>query len=98
VSGEEEAVEGFAAAIREQFGRIDIWVNCATTMAYVASPISRSASPLADEEEIHVMTIVPGSVDTPIFVTAANYTGHRVRPIPPILSPEEVAGRDRRLC
>jgi hypothetical protein len=37
------------------------------------------------------VTIVPESVDTPIFTHAANYTGHRTRPIPPVLSAEEVA-------
>jgi short-subunit dehydrogenase len=154
--GEEAAVERFAAAVDERFGRIDVWVNCAATMAYgafadipseifrsvietnlmgqvhgsraalgrfhgqgagvlvnVSSVWGRVSSPLvspyvvsknavralsecldaelASEPGIHVVTIVPQSVDTPIFTQAANYTGHRVRPIPPILSPEEVA-------
>ena len=31
---EEEAVEAFAAATEERFGRIDVWVNGAATMAY----------------------------------------------------------------
>ncbi|WP_040704192.1 SDR family oxidoreductase [Nocardiopsis salina] len=39
---------------------------------------------------IDVCTVLPGSVDTPIFRHAANYTGHRVRPVPPISSPERV--------
>jgi short-subunit dehydrogenase len=154
--GEEKAVEDFAAAVRERFGRIDVWVNCAATMAYgaftdIPSEIFRSvidtnlmgqvhgsraaltcfrdqgtgilvnvssvwgrvssplvspyvvsknavralseciAAELASEQDIHVVTIVPESVDTPIFTHAANYTGHRIRPIPPVLSPEEVA-------
>ncbi len=46
---------------------------------------------LAGEEGIHVATMVPQAVDTPIFAHAANYSGHRVRPIPPILDVEEVA-------
>ena len=36
-------------------------------------------------------TIVPQAVDTPIFGHAGNYTGHRVRPIPPVVSPDYVA-------
>jgi NAD(P)-dependent dehydrogenase (short-subunit alcohol dehydrogenase family) len=154
--GEEDAVERFAAAVVARFGRIDVWVNCAATMAYgrfsdIPSEIFRSvvetnlmgqvhgsraalrrfrdqgsgvlvnvssvwgrvsspevspyvvsknavralseciAAELAAEKEIHVVTIVPESVDTPIFVNAANYTGRRIRPIPPVLSPEVVA-------
>jgi short-subunit dehydrogenase len=46
---------------------------------------------LAGEEDIHVTTMAPQAVDTPIFDHAANYSGHRIRPVPPILSVEEVA-------
>jgi NAD(P)-dependent dehydrogenase (short-subunit alcohol dehydrogenase family) len=46
---------------------------------------------LGAEPEIHVATVVPEAVDTPIFQHAGNYTGRQVRPIPPMLDPEEVA-------
>jgi short-subunit dehydrogenase len=46
---------------------------------------------LAAEEDIHVATMVPQAVDTPIFAHAGNYSGHRVRPIPPVLDVDEVA-------
>lgn len=49
------------------------------------------AGELVDEEEIHVATMVPQAVDTPIFEHAGNYTGRQVRPIPPVLDPGEVA-------
>jgi NAD(P)-dependent dehydrogenase (short-subunit alcohol dehydrogenase family) len=153
---EEEAVEAFAAAVEQRFGRIDVWVNSAVTMAYgtfddipsdvfsgvvetnlmgqvhgaraalrrfrrqgagvlinmssvwgqVPSPlvspyvISKHAirafseclqGELASEPEIHVAVVVPEAVDTPIFEHAANYSGRQVRPIPPVLDPEEVA-------
>ena len=42
-------------------------------------------------EEINVVTLVPQAVDTPIFEHAANYTGHEIRPIPPLNDPEDVA-------
>jgi short-subunit dehydrogenase len=153
---DEGAVEAFAAATTERFGRLDVWVNNAATMAYgsfddipsevfrgvvetnlmgqvhgaraalrrfrsqgdgvlinmssvwgqVPSPqvtpyvVSKHAvrafseclqGELAEEPAIHVATIVPEAVDTPIFEHAANYTGRQVRPIPPVLDPEEVA-------
>jgi short-subunit dehydrogenase len=51
----------------------------------------RLSGELAGEEDIHVATMVPQAVDTPIFEHAGNYTGRQVRPIPPILDVEEVA-------
>jgi NAD(P)-dependent dehydrogenase (short-subunit alcohol dehydrogenase family) len=154
--GDEEAVEAFAAAVEDRFGRLDVWVNNAATMAYgsfdeipsevfrgvvetnlmgqvhgaraalrrfrrqgsgvlinmssvwgrVPSPqvapyvISKHAvrafseclqGEVAGEPDIHVAAVVPEAVDTPIFEHAGNYTGRQVRPIPPVLDPDEVA-------
>jgi short-subunit dehydrogenase len=159
---EEEAVEAFAASVEADFGRIDVWVNNAGTIAYgpfeqipsdvfrqvvetnlmgqvhgaraalsrfraqgsgvlinmssvwgrVSTPqvtpyiVSKNAvralseclaGELVDEEEIHVATMVPQAVDTPIFEHAGNYTGRQVRPIPPVLDVEAVA-RGIELC
>jgi NAD(P)-dependent dehydrogenase (short-subunit alcohol dehydrogenase family) len=55
------------------------------------------AGELVDEEDIHVATISPQAVDTPIFEHGGNYTGRQVRPIPPVLDGEEVA-RGIELC
>jgi short-subunit dehydrogenase len=41
--------------------------------------------------DVHVTTVAPQAVDTPIFDNAADYSGQRVRAIPPVLSPEQVA-------
>jgi short-subunit dehydrogenase len=46
---------------------------------------------LVGEGEIHVTTMAPQAVDTPIFDHAGNYSGHRIRPVPPMLSVEEIA-------
>jgi NAD(P)-dependent dehydrogenase (short-subunit alcohol dehydrogenase family) len=46
---------------------------------------------LDDQPEIRVATMLPQAVDTPIFEHAANYSGNRIRPIPPILDPDEIA-------
>jgi NAD(P)-dependent dehydrogenase (short-subunit alcohol dehydrogenase family) len=46
---------------------------------------------LKSDRHLHVCTIMPGSIDTPIFRHAANYTGRAIRPVPPVASPERVA-------
>jgi len=46
---------------------------------------------LRDVPDVHVCTVAPGSVDTPIFRQAANYAGHVGRPPPPVASAEQVA-------
>jgi short-subunit dehydrogenase len=46
---------------------------------------------LKADRHIHVCTIMPGSIDTPIFRHAANYTGRNIRPVPPVASPDRVA-------
>lgn len=39
---------------------------------------------------IRVCSILPQSVDTPIFRHAANYTGRQVKPVPPVVDPQRV--------
>lgn len=41
--------------------------------------------------DIHVCTVLPPSIDTPIFQRGANYTGRTARPIPPVHEPKDVA-------
>jgi short-subunit dehydrogenase len=49
---------------------------------------------LADEPDIHVCDVYPAFVDTPgVTQHGANYTGHRLKPIRPLLSPKTVAKR-----
>lgn len=45
---------------------------------------------LHDQPRISVCTVLPYSVDTPIFTHTANYTGRESRPIPPVVAPERV--------
>jgi short-subunit dehydrogenase len=42
------------------------------------------------EHNIHVCTVSPTSMDTPFFEHAANHTGKRVKPIPPVYDPHLV--------
>ncbi|WP_026929757.1 SDR family oxidoreductase [Glycomyces tenuis] len=46
---------------------------------------------LEGEPGVHVCTVLPATVDTPIFDHAANRTGRAVRPMPPVSSPQRVA-------
>jgi short-subunit dehydrogenase len=46
---------------------------------------------LADARDIHVCTVMPASIDTPIFQHAANYMGRAIKPISPVYSAESVA-------
>jgi len=40
---------------------------------------------------VHVVTIYPQGVDTPLFQHGANFTGRAMRAMPPLISPERVA-------
>jgi NAD(P)-dependent dehydrogenase (short-subunit alcohol dehydrogenase family) len=46
---------------------------------------------LRDAPNIHICTVLPGAIDTPLFQQGANFTGRAVKPIPPIYPAEEVA-------
>src|SRR5918994_1602113 len=46
---------------------------------------------LRDAPNIHVCTVLPAAIDTPLFQQGANFTGRAVKPIPPVYSAEEVA-------
>lgn len=47
---------------------------------------------------IHVCTVMPTSIDTPVYRHTANYTGREVRPLGRVLPPEEVARTIVRLA
>lgn len=69
------------------------------TSAYVTSKsgIRGLATSLRQElavngaDEIHVSTILPASIDTPLYQHAANHTGRAVKVLPPVYSAERVA-------
>jgi NAD(P)-dependent dehydrogenase (short-subunit alcohol dehydrogenase family) len=46
---------------------------------------------LADLPDVHVCTVAPSPIDTPIFASTANYSGRAVKAPPPTYPPEQVA-------
>jgi short-subunit dehydrogenase len=76
------------------------WLSTPYAAAYTASKFALRGlgqslrAELADEPDIHVCDIYPAFVDTPgVTRHGANYTAHRLRPLPPLLAPETVAER-----
>ncbi|MCU1437258.1 MAG: hypothetical protein JWP66_345 [Naasia sp.] len=46
---------------------------------------------------IEVGSVLPATIDTPIYQHAANYSGQRAHPLPPIVAPERVAAAILRM-
>lgn len=46
---------------------------------------------LVDARGIHVCTVMPATIDTPIFLRGANYTTYAARAVPPVYDPQRVA-------
>jgi short-subunit dehydrogenase len=69
------------------------------TSAYVASKFAiralsdclRMELSLDDASGIHVCTVMPATIDTPLFNQAANYSGRGVKAMDPVLPAERVA-------
>lgn len=152
---EDGALDGVVRAALARFGRIDVWVGCASvygygsleqmprrsfrrilevnlhaqiegaravlphfrlrgrgTIVFVGSVFSRVAAPFLSayitskhgllgfaeslrhelrRTGVTVSTVLPATVDTPIYQHAANYTGAEGWPMPPLVSPRRVA-------
>jgi short-subunit dehydrogenase len=63
----------------------------ATSKAAIIGLSDSLRQELLDVPGIHVCTVLPASIDTPIFQHAANYTGKAVKPMSPIYDVESVA-------
>lgn len=100
VNGAREAIRQF----REQgHGRL---INVSSMVAHSGQPFTSAyvtskwgirglseclRMELADAPDIHVSTILPASIDTPLFQRAANYVGQPVKAMTPVYPPEKVA-------
>ncbi|WP_372096759.1 SDR family oxidoreductase [Tistrella mobilis] len=82
------------------------FVNVVSLGAFAAAPFAAAYSAskfgltgfsealraeLADRPRIHVCDVHPGFVDTPGLAHGANYTGRRLKPMPPVLDARRVA-------
>jgi short-subunit dehydrogenase len=100
-------VHGARAALRrfERQGS-GVLINMSSVWGRVSSPqvtpyiVSKNAvralseclrGELPPNRDIHITTLAPQAVDTPIFDHAANFSGRRIRAIPPVLTADEVA-------
>jgi len=77
-------------------GSVNSRVGAPYASAYVASKfaVRGFAECLRDElrgQGVDVCTVLPASIDTPLFQHAANFAGRRVKPLRPVLRPERVA-------
>jgi short-subunit dehydrogenase len=61
------------------------------TKSGIASLAESLREELLDAKDIHVCTMLPATIDTPIFQHAANYTGRAIQAMPPVYSAEKVA-------
>ena len=81
-------------------------INNASMNAYVAEPFASAyvackfavrgladslRAEWLDEPGIHICTVLPAVIDTPLFQHAANYEGRAPRAMPPVYAPERVA-------
>lgn len=73
------------------------WLPTAYAVAYSASKFGLRGfsealrAELRDFDGIHVCDVFASFVNTPGFEHAANYTGHMLKPAPPVLSPWKIA-------
>ncbi len=90
-----------------------VLINVASVVGYVGQPYTSAyvttkhairgwaeclRQELIDEPDIHVCTVLPPSVDTPLFQQAANYSGRTPKPMSPVYPVEAVAGAIVRLA
>jgi short-subunit dehydrogenase len=107
-------VHGARAALRRfREQRSGVLINVASVAAYVGQPYTSAyvaskfamrglaeclRQELRDTPDIHVCTVLPPSVDTPLFQQAANFTGRVIKPMSPVHDAESVAATIVRLA
>lgn len=68
------------------------FVSIYTTTKFAIAGLTESLRmEFMDEPNIHIVTVLPPSVDTPLFQHAANYTGRAVKPLNPVYSVKRMA-------
>jgi hypothetical protein len=67
------------------------YVSAYAASKFAVRGLSASVRQEFEGTGIHICTLLPAAIDTPLWQHSANYTGWRIRPIEPIYSPERVA-------
>jgi NAD(P)-dependent dehydrogenase (short-subunit alcohol dehydrogenase family) len=74
------------------------YLSAYTTTKFAIRGLSESLRQELLGTDIHVATVLPASIDTPIFQHAANFTGRAIKPLTPIYPVEKVARAIVRLA
>jgi NAD(P)-dependent dehydrogenase (short-subunit alcohol dehydrogenase family) len=84
---------GVLITMSSVWGRVELpYVSAYVTSKLAVRALSETLRfELRDCPDVHVATVLPQAVDTPIFDHAANDAGRMVRPIPLLEDPETVA-------
>jgi NAD(P)-dependent dehydrogenase (short-subunit alcohol dehydrogenase family) len=68
------------------------WLTAYVSSKFAVRGLSEALrQELADLPDVHVCTVSPSPIDTPIFASAANYSGRAVKAPPPTYPPGQVA-------
>jgi short-subunit dehydrogenase len=88
-----EQGQGVMINVSSMVGKVGSpYVSAYTTSKFAITGWAESLRmELEDAPGIHVCTVLPASIDTPLFQHAANYSGRAVKPIPPVYTAEMVA-------
>jgi short-subunit dehydrogenase len=88
-----EQGSGVLINVSSQVGKIGSpFVSLYSTTKFAIVGLAESLRmEVQDAPGIHVCTILPASIDTPLFQHGANYTGRAVKPLDPVYPAEQVA-------
>ena len=79
------------ASVAGKIGQPYTSAYCASKFAVVGLSESIRQELMLHDPGLHVCTVLPATIDTPIFQHAANYTGRAAQAMPPVYQPEDVA-------
>ena len=74
------------------------YVSAYITSKHALLGLAESIRQEVEPDGINVCTVLPVTIDTPIYQHAANHLGRRATPLPPLASPERVARAIVRLA
>jgi short-subunit dehydrogenase len=88
-----EQGSGTMINVSSQIGKVGSpYVGLYSTSKFAINGLSESLRmEVQDAPGIHICTVLPASIDTPLFQHGANYTGRAVKPLDPVYSPQQVA-------